>query len=78
MENDAGDVYPHDTIAREYDEPGHNMHIDCHSIEEEKNTDRSDLIDIGVFKPTIENATKRLRIRQETRDSTTNAQTVEV
>jgi len=32
---------------------------------------------MGVFKPSTGNATKRLRMRQETRESTTNAQTTE-
>jgi len=30
VENDAGDVYPHDAIAGEYDEPGHNMQMVRH------------------------------------------------
>lgn len=59
VENDAGDAYPHDAIAGEHDEPGHNMQMVRHSIEEEENADRSDLIDMGVFKPTTGNATKR-------------------
>ena len=75
--NDAGDAYPHDaTAGREHDEPGHNMQMVRH-IEEEENADRSDLIDMGVFKPTTGNATKRLRMRQETREPTRNAKTTE-
>ncbi len=46
-------------------------------IEEEENADRSDLIDMRVFKPTTGNATKRLRMRQETRESIRNAKTTE-
>ena len=46
-------------------------------IEEEEDADRSDLIDMGVFKPTSGNATKRLRMRQETREATRTTKTVE-
>ena len=74
VENDAGDAYPHDATAGR--EQGHNMQMVRH-IEEEENADRSDLIDMGVFKPTTGNATKRLRMRQETRELTRNAKTTE-
>lgn len=77
MENDAGDTYPYDAITRKYDKPGHNMQIVCHSIEEEENGNRTNLINTGVFKPTTGNAIKRLQMRQETRVSTTNTQITE-
>ena len=48
-----------------------------HSIKKEENIDRSNLIDMEVFKRTTENATKRLRMQQETRKSTNNAKTTE-
>lgn len=81
VENDAGDAYPHDATAadtaeREYDEPDHNMQIIRH-MEEEENADRSDLIDMGVFRPTSGNATKRLGMRQEARETTRNTKTTE-
>ena len=70
VENDAGDAYPHyataGTAGQEHEEPQYNMQMVRH-IEEEENADRSELIDMGVFKPTSGNATKRLRMRQETR-----------
>lgn len=67
MENDAGDAYRHHataagTAGHEHGEPDHNMQIVRH-IEDEENADRSELIDMGGFKPTRGNATKRLRIR---------------
>ena len=46
-------------------------------IEEEEDADRSHLIDMGVFKPTSGNATKRLRMRQETREATRTTKTAE-
>lgn len=39
-------------------------------VDEEEDADRSELINMGVFKPTSGNATKRLRMRQETRGTT--------
>lgn len=63
LENDAGNAYSHDATARyEYDEPGgHSMQMVCH-IKEKENANRSDLIDMGVFKPTTKNTIKRLKI----------------
>ena len=46
-------------------------------VEEEEDADRSQLIDMGVFKPTSGNATKRLRMRQETRGTTSTDKTAE-
>ena len=79
VENDACDAYPHDATAAgtagyEHEEPGYNMQMVRH-IEEEEDADRSDLINMGVFKPTSGNATKRLRVRQETRGMTRTSQT---
>ena len=81
VENDACDAYPHDATAAgtagyEHEEPGYNMQMVRH-IEEEEDADRSDLINMGVFKPTSGNATKRLRVRQETRGRTRITQTAE-
>lgn len=45
--------------------------------EEEEDADRGDLIDMGIFKPTSGNATKRLRMRQETRGTTRATKTAE-
>lgn len=60
--NNASDVYLHDVIAgHEYDELDHNMQM-IRYIEEEEITDRSNLIDIGVLKPTTGNVIKRVRI----------------
>lgn len=53
-------------IREEYDMPGHNIHMVC-DLEEEENAEISDLINMGVFKLTNGNASKRLRMRQETR-----------
>ena len=62
---DAGDAYPYDATAgtsgQEHDHPGYNMQMVCY-IEEEKDADRVDLINMGVFKPTSGNATKWLRM----------------
>ena len=52
------------------------MQMVCH-IEEEKNADRSDVSDIGVFKSTTGKATKRLRMQQEMHKRTRNAKTTE-
>ena len=72
LENDAGDAYPGDattgTAWEVHEGPHHNMQMVRH-MEEEEDADRSDLIQMGVFKPTSGNATKRLRIWQETRTS---------
>ena len=71
--NDACDAYNDATAGtakgREHEEPHHNLQMVRH-IEEEEDADRSHLIDMGVFKPTSGNATKRLRMRQETRGTT--------
>ena len=68
--NDACDAYNDATAKeREHEEPHHNLQMVRH-IEEEEDADRSHLIDMGVFKPTSGNATKRLRMRQETRGTT--------
>lgn len=77
MENNVGDMYLYDvTVDRrtryKYNEPGHNIYMLCH-IEEEKNADWSDLINIRVFKSISRNAIKRLKIRQETCELTRNA-----
>ena len=73
MENDAGDAYPHDATAgvagHEHEGPNYDMQMVRH-IEEEEDADRGDLVGMGVFKPTSGNATKRLRVRQETRGTT--------
>ena len=76
VENDAGDAYPYNATATgtEYDEPDHNMQMVCHR-EEEEDADRGELIEIGVFKPTSGNATKRLRMCQETRGITKTTST---
>ncbi len=56
VENDANDIA---TTRREHYEPGYDIQMVCH-IEGEKNVDRSDLINMGVFKPTTKNAIKWL------------------
>ena len=68
VKNDAGDAsdaYPYDATAgrsgQKHDHLGYNMHMVRH-IEEEKDADTSDLIDMGVFKPNSGNATKQLRM----------------
>lgn len=80
VENDAGDAYPHDasvgTAGQELEEPQYNMQI-VHHIEEEENVDRNKLIDMGVFKPTSGNTTKRLRMRQETQGATRTGKNAE-
>ena len=81
VDNDTGDVYPYDataagTAGQEHDEPDYNMQMVRH-IEKEEDADRSDLINMGVFKPTSENATKRLRMRQETRGATRTSKAAE-
>lgn len=69
MENNADNAYPHNATAtgavrHEY-EPNYNMQIVCYIEEEDAN--RGDLVNIEVFKSTSGNATKRLRVLQETR-----------
>ncbi len=82
VENDAGDAYPYNDATagtakgREHEEPHYNMQM-VRRIEEEEDADRSDLINMGVFKPTSGNATKRLRMRQETRGTTKTTKTAE-
>ena len=74
VENDAGDAYLYNDATaatakgREHGLPGHNLQMIRH-VEEEEDVDRSQLVDIGVFKPTSGNATKRLRLRQATRET---------
>ena len=74
FKQDAGNAYLYDTTAGaagyKYKEPNYNMQIVRH-MEEEEDADRGNLIDMGVFKPTSGNATKRLRMRQQTRKTTT-------
>lgn len=48
----------------------------CH-VKEEKEVDRNQLVDMGVFKLTSGNATKRLRMKQETRGTTRADRTAE-
>ena len=71
-----GGAYPYDATAAgtEYDEPDHNMQMVRHR-EEEEDADRGGLIEMGVFKPTSGNATKRLRMRQDTRGTTKTTST---
>ncbi len=57
-------------------EPHHNLQMVRH-VEIEEKADRNQLIDMGVFKPTSGNATKRLRVRQETREATKNGKSAE-
>jgi len=57
-------------------EPHHHLQM-VHHVEVEEIADRNQLIDMGVFKPTSGNATKRLRMRQETRGATRNGKTAE-
>lgn len=81
VENDAFDVYNDATAGtagkQKHEEPRNNLQMVCH-IKEEKEADRNQLVDMGVFKPTSTNATKRLRIRQETRGTTRAGRTAEV
>ena len=62
---DAGDAYPCNATAgismQEHDPQGYNMQMVRH-IEEEEDEDRGNSIDMGDFKPTSGNATKRLRM----------------
>lgn len=61
---------------QEHGEPYQHLQM-VRRIEEEEETDRNQLIDMGIFKPTSGNATKRLRMRQETREATTTDKTAE-
>lgn len=65
MENNANNVsntYPYDSTTRhKHDEPDYNMQMVYH-IKKEENADKSNLIDMEVFKPTIRNTIKRFRI----------------
>ena len=69
LENDAGDAYPGNATAgtawEKCEGSHHNMKM-VRYIEEKEDADRSNLIQIGVFKLTSRNATKRLKIWQET------------
>ena len=77
VENDTCDAYKDATDGtakgRELEGPHHNLQMVRH-VEEEEDADRSQLINMGVFKPTSGNATKRLRMRQETRGTTKAAE----
>lgn len=46
-------------------------------IDEEENADKSQLVDLEIFKPTSGNATKRLRMRQETQGATRTGKNTE-
>ncbi len=50
------------TIRFKAGEPNHNLQL-VHHTEAEEEVDRNQLIDMGVFKPTSENTTKRLKMR---------------
>ena len=63
-------------IRFKFGEPHHNMQMIRH-VEAEDEADRNQLIDMGIFKPTSGNATKRLRMGQETREATRNGKTAE-
>ena len=80
VENDAYDAYDDATAGtakgREHEVPHHNLQIVRH-VEEEEDADKTQLIDMGVFKPTSGNATKRLRMRQKTRGTTRTDKTAE-
>lgn len=58
-------MYPGDTIVgtalEQHEGHHHNMHIICH-MEEKKNADKINLIQMGFFKPISGNASKRLGI----------------
>ena len=72
LENNTDDVYLGDGSAiiawKKHKRPDQNVHMVNH-IEEEKDIDRSKLIQIGVLKSTSENTINRLKIWQETRVS---------
>lgn len=80
VENDAFDAYDDATAGtagrQEHEEPRDNLQMVRH-VEEEEEADRNQLVDMGVFKPTSGNATKRLRMRQETRGTTRAGKTAE-
>lgn len=68
VENDAFDAFDayNDAIAgtaegQEYEGTHHSLQMVRH-VEEEEEADRNQLVNMGVFKPTSGNATKRLRI----------------
>lgn len=65
FENNVSDLYSYDATTKivvyEQDEPHYNIHIIFY-IKEEDIADKSDLINIGVLKPTSANAIKDLRI----------------
>lgn len=65
VEKNASDTCPHDATTNkvawhEY-KSNYNMQIVCH-IDEEKDADRNNLVERGVFKPRSGNATKRLKV----------------
>ena len=80
VENDAFDAYNNATTGtaggQEHEEPCHNLEMVCH-VEEEKKTDKNQLVNMRVFKPISGNATKRLKMRQETRETTRAGKTAE-
>lgn len=83
VENDAFDAFDayNDVIAgtaegQEYEGAHPSLQMVRH-VEEEKEADRNQLVNMGVFKPTSGNATKRLMIRQETRGITRTCKTAE-
>lgn len=59
------DTYPYDAITgtagHEHEKPDYNMQMVYH-IEEKKDTNRDNLIDMEIFKPISGNTTKRLRM----------------
>ena len=68
IENNIFDTFNDKTAKtanrQEYKKSRHNLQIVFH-LEEEKNTNKSQLIDIRVFKLTSKNTTKLLKMRQD-------------
>lgn len=66
VRNDMGNVYLYNAITRtakyKHDKSNYNMQIICH-IKKEDNADKSDLINMGIFKPKSGNAVKRLKMQ---------------
>ena len=73
--NNVGNTYLRNITEKcKHHELGHNMQMINH-IKEEENANRTNLINIRVFKLTIRNATKRLKMQQKMCKPTKNTKT---
>lgn len=73
VKNNVSNAYPHNTTtmitAKKHKEPHYNMQL-IYYKKEEKDANRSQLINIEVFKPLSRNTSKWLKMREKTQKAT--------